>query len=290
VIPYFTLADKTIYLGPVPIQWFGILVATGVIIGVNVTRRRAKKLGYDADKLESFIWWMLATAFIFSHVFDVITYYPETLLTEPWKLFMIWQSLSSFGGFLGAILGIFLWKRFRGRGQPIIAFADLIVSVFPIAWIFGRMGCTVVHDHPGIAATGPLAFLAIDYPPGNIHNIPAGPHWNLGFLEMLYTIFLSAVVVSLWRKPRPVGTYIAVACILYAPIRFVLDFLRTADALYFGLTPGQYASIAMFLFGAWMAVQARRHRFDPTVSSVLAEPEPPAKPATPSRRPRPSRG
>jgi phosphatidylglycerol:prolipoprotein diacylglycerol transferase len=260
-----------------------------VIIGVNLTRRRAKKLGYDADKLESFIWWMLASAFIISHVFDVVTYYPETLLTEPWRLLFIWQSLSSFGGFLGALIGILLWKRFKGHGQPIIAFADLIVSVFPIAWVFGRLGCTMVHDHPGIAATGPLAFLAVNYPAGNIHNIPAGPHWNLGFLEMLYTIFISAVVVSLWRKERPVGTYIAVASLLYAPIRFVLDFLRTADAVYLGLTPGQYASIAMFLFGVWMVFQARKRRFDPTIEAVKAVPEP-AKAATPSRRPRPSRG
>ncbi|HKA91282.1 MAG TPA: prolipoprotein diacylglyceryl transferase family protein [Haliangiales bacterium] len=289
MIPYFTLADKTIYLGPVPIQWFGILVATGVILGVNLTRRRAKKLGYDADKLESFIWWMLACGFVVSHMFDVIVYYPETLVTEPWKLLFIWQSLSSFGGFLGAIIGNLLWKRFKGRGQPILAFSDLILSVFPIAWTFGRIGCTVVHDHPGIAATGPLAFLAIDYPAGNIHNIPAGPHWNLGFLEMLYSIVISAVVVSLWRKPRPVGTYAAVTCLMYAPIRFLLDFLRTADAVYLGLTPGQYASIAMFLFGAWMAVQARARRFDATVAAVKAEPEP-TKPATPSRRPRPSRG
>src|SRR5262249_32523962 len=146
VIPYFTLADKTIYLGPVPIQWFGILVATGVILGVNLTRRRAKKLGYDADKLESFIWWMLACGFVVSHMFDVIVYYPETLVTEPWKLLFIWQSLSSFGGFLGAIIGNLLWKRFKGRGQPILAFSDLILSVFPIAWTFGRIGCTVVHD------------------------------------------------------------------------------------------------------------------------------------------------
>ena len=291
VIPYFTLADKTIHLGPIPIQWFGILVATGVILGVHITRLRAKKLGFDPDKLESFIWWMLATAFICAHVFDVIFYYPETLLTKPWELLFIWQSLSSFGGFSGAIIGIFLWKYVKGKGQPMLAMADLVISVFPIAWVFGRMGCTVVHDHPGIAASGPLAFLAVNYPPGNIHNIPAGPHWNLGFLEMLYCIAISLVCISLWRKPRPVGTYAAVTCLMYAPIRFFLDFLRTADALYFGLTPGQYASIAMFLFGAWIAVQAKRHRFDYTAEYVKAEePETPRKSPTASRRARPSRG
>src|SRR5215470_4871305 len=277
LLPYFTLADKTIHLGPVPIQWFGILVATGVILGVHITRKRATKLGYDADKLESFIWWMLATAFITSRVFDVVTYYPEKILTAPWELLFIWQSLSSFGGFIGAIIGIFLWKKFKGHGQPMIAFADLIVSVFPLAWVFGRMGCTVVHDHPGIAATGPFAFLAFDYPAGNIHGIPAGPHWNLGFLEMLYTIVISLVLIFMWRKPRPVGTYIGVVCTMYAPARFLLDFLRTADATYIGLTPAQWACIAMLAFGVIMLVLARRRRFDALVDFVKATPEAPAQ-------------
>jgi phosphatidylglycerol:prolipoprotein diacylglycerol transferase len=269
MIPYFTTADKSIG----PIHWFGILVATGVMLGVWLTRRRAVRLGYDADKLESFIWWMLGFGFVSAHVLGMLLYFPEKVLREPWTLLFIWQSLASFPGFLGALIGILLWKRYRGQGQPIIAFADLILSVFPISWVFGRAGCTLVHDHPGEAATGPLAFLAVDYPAGNIHRIPAGPHWNLGLLEMLYAMVIAAVVVLMWRRRWPVGTYIAMTSLLYAPVRFSLDFLRTADVLYFGLTPGQYAALALFLFGVYMLGRVRVRAFDDTAEAVRA-PEP----------------
>lgn len=170
MIPYFTAADKNIG----PIQWFGILVATAVILGISLTRRRARLLGYDPDKLESFIVWMLVTGFICAHVLGLLLYFPEKVIENPLRLLYLWENIASFPGFLGALIGILLWKRFRGKGQPIIAFADLILSVFPIAWVFGRAGCTLVHDHPGKAAEGPLAFLAVDYPPGNIHHIPRG--------------------------------------------------------------------------------------------------------------------
>jgi hypothetical protein len=35
--------------------------------------------------------------------------------------------------------------------------------------------------------------------------------------------------------------------LLYVPARFGLDFLRLSDTRYFGLTPGQYAGLAVFV-------------------------------------------
>jgi phosphatidylglycerol:prolipoprotein diacylglycerol transferase len=266
MIPYFTAADKNIG----PIHWFGILVAIAVMLGISLARRRARQLGYSADKLESFISWMLIVGFVSAHALGLILYFPETVLKEPWRLLFIWQSIASFPGFLGALIGVLLWKRYRGQGQPIIAFADLILSVYPIAWVFGRAGCTLVHDHPGKAAFGLLAFLAVDYPAGNIHHIPAGPHWNLGLIEMLYSIFMSAVVMLMWRRRWPVGAYIAATCLLYAPVRFVLDFLRTADRHYLGLTPGQYAAMALFLFGLYLVARVRARAFESATAVARA--------------------
>jgi prolipoprotein diacylglyceryltransferase len=37
--------------------------------------------------------------------------------------------------------------------------------------------------------------------------------------------------------------------VCYAPGRFLLDYLRTQDVRYLGLTPGQYGSVVLFLFG-----------------------------------------
>ena len=46
--------------------------------------------------------------------------------------------------------------------MPILPFADLILSVFPVAWVFGRSGCSVVHDHPGMKAE-PGSLLAVAF-------------------------------------------------------------------------------------------------------------------------------
>ncbi|MGZ8463727.1 MAG: hypothetical protein ACXWWT_12930, partial [Candidatus Deferrimicrobiaceae bacterium] len=46
---------------------------------------------------------------------------------------------------------------------------------------------------------------------------------------------------------RPAPFFLVVFPLFYVPARFFLDFLRISDARYFGLTPAQYAGIAVFL-------------------------------------------
>jgi phosphatidylglycerol---prolipoprotein diacylglyceryl transferase len=249
VLPFINLPD--LHLWKLPIHWFGILVAIGVLVGIWLARKRAKFMGIEPDKLESMINWMLLVGFISAHVLDEIFYHPEEIAKAPWSLFFIWEGISSFGGLIGALIGILLWKRFKNEGRPLLPYADLILSVYPIAWVFGRLGCSVVHDHKGAAAPASIFTVAF----------PDGPHYDLGLLEMLYTVLISIVVMLMWRRKWPTGTYIGVTAVMYAPVRFFLDFLRleygnTGDRRYFDLTFAQYGCIVLFIFGVYLLVRA----------------------------------
>ena len=117
MIPFIHVPDFHI-LG-VPLHPFGLLVATGVIIGTALATRRARLRGYDLDKLNSFITWMLVAGFMGGHMLDEIFYHPDELVRRPWSLFLLWEGLSSFGGFTGALIGVLLWKVPRRRsGLP----------------------------------------------------------------------------------------------------------------------------------------------------------------------------
>jgi phosphatidylglycerol:prolipoprotein diacylglycerol transferase len=255
MIPYIHLPD--IKLGPIPVHWFGLLVATGVFIGIGLVRWRAKKLGgYDTKKLESFMSWMLVSGFVGAHVIDWIFYHPDELARKPWTILFIWEGISSFGGFIGGLVGVLLWKKFVSKGERILPYADLIMSVFPISWIFGRSGCAVVHDHPGKLSDSPLAV-----------QFPGGSRFDLGLLEAMFAVVLSLIVISFWGKKRPDGFYIALCSILYAPVRFGLDFLRVpestgpdADRRYFDLTMAQWTCVGLLIFGVVMAVRLTKRR------------------------------
>lgn len=187
MVPYIHIPD--LHIGPLPLHPFGILVATGVLVGTSITASRAKKLGYDVLQLNSFITWMLVSAFILSHILDQLFYHWDEVVRRPWSVFMLWEGLSSFGGFVGAVVGIVSWKYFviddvfpvrRKKPVAILPFADLVLSVFPIGWMFGRAGCASVHDHPGARATADT-LLAVAYPrhPGD------GVVTKIGFIELI---------------------------------------------------------------------------------------------------------
>ncbi len=190
MVPYIHVPD--LHIGPLPLHPFGILVATGVLIGTSITARRARKLGYDVLQLNSFVTWMLVSAFVLSHMLDSVFYHWDEVVRRPLSVIMLWEGLSSFGGFVGAVVGIVLWKyfviddeqympRLRQRPAPILPFADLVLSVFPIGWVFGRAGCSTVHDHPGARATADT-LLAVAYPrhPGD------GTVTRFGFIELIH--------------------------------------------------------------------------------------------------------
>jgi phosphatidylglycerol:prolipoprotein diacylglycerol transferase len=282
MIPYIHVPD--LHLGPLPLHPFGILVATGVLVGSSVATRRARSLGFDLVKLNSFVTWMLVSGFVLSHVLDDLFYHWDEVVKRPWALAMPWEGLSSFGGFVGALVGIVLWKyfviedrraRLRTRPQPILALADLILSVFPIGWMFGRAGCSTVHDHPGARTTADT-LLAVAYPLrlgdgtvtkfGFIEFIHGhDPRFDLGLLELMFTVIVAACFALTWRRRLAVGTYVVASALAYAPVRFAMDFLRIpqgegGDTRYANMTPAQWSCIALFAYGLFMLAYMRRLR------------------------------
>jgi len=306
MIPYIHIPEG--HIGPLPIHPFGLLVATGVLLGTAMTTRRARTLGWDVNKLNSFVTWMLISAFLLSHVLDSLFYHWDEVVKSPVYIIKFWEGLSSFGGFVGAAVGIVLWRylviergrlRVRPTPQPLLPFADLVLSCLPLGWMFGRAGCASVHDHPGARATADTV-LAVAYPThdgdgvvtklGFIELIQGhAPRFDLGLLEFFFTVILTVCFALTWHKRPRIGSYVVATALSYAPVRFAMDFLRNpasenGDTRYAGLTPAQYGCIGLFLFGIWMIfyVRSLRARHIDLTASVRAPPPEPetAAPAT----------
>jgi phosphatidylglycerol:prolipoprotein diacylglycerol transferase len=267
-MPFFQLGS----IGP--IQSFGIIVAAGVLIGAALLRRYAEWHGVSDDHIRGITGWITVTGFIGAHVFDVLAYQWRDFLRDPVLMLKIWSGISSYGGFIGGAIGFFFyvwWKRL-----PVRLMADIcIVGLLP-AFSIGRIGCTVVSDHIGNVVGNPNAWyapLAMEYPTNlnmdAIHYLVAHhPElsgqktllaWNLGFLELLYLIPVNALILWLaFRKKRvPAGFLIVLTGVLYAPVRFFMDYLRppNSDPRHFGFTFAQWASILAFGASVYVAIK-----------------------------------
>jgi hypothetical protein len=181
------------------------------------------------------------------------------------------------------------WKRLPPR-----LMADVTLIGLLVAFSIGRIGCTVVSDHIG-AEVDPskwYAALAMEYPTNVNREVaemfPGRGHvlmWNLGLVEFLYLIPVNLFILGLaFRPARPTtdaekaafraknkgvkakdapewagrqnaGMVTVLVGMLYAPVRFFMDFLRPeySDPRHFGLTFAQWISILAFGGTAWFA-------------------------------------
>ena len=163
-------------------------------------------------------------------------------------LLQIWNGLSSVGGLFGFMVGVF-WFLHK-RKQPFLIFVDMLCFGMLVGFTTGRLGCALVHDHPGTLLTGdhPLSFLAVH----GWNNIEAQVRWDLGLLEFLYLVPIVAYMHLgfPWKTARP-GRLVGVTALLYGPFRLFLDSFRAEDKTYLGMTPAQYFTIAMLAIGVY---------------------------------------
>jgi phosphatidylglycerol:prolipoprotein diacylglycerol transferase len=281
VLPFVFAFDNVIF----GVSVWGIPVCFGGWAGYRFAERLARKRSYDLALFNSAFIWIVMTGLMLGHIIDETFYHPDVLIHRPLSLFQITNGQSSCGGFVGAAVGGVLWKyidvkregirvSFARRPRPLalLPVAEILMATFPVTWVFARLGCALVHDHPGRLA--PIdSWFALAWPigpeDGVIHNL--GPlhyvfgstsRYDLGLLECLLTIPLALGLAMTWRRQSTLGFYTAVVCLTYAPVRFALDFLRVtgvpeADPRYASLTFAQWFCIVMFGVGVAVAGRMR---------------------------------
>jgi phosphatidylglycerol:prolipoprotein diacylglycerol transferase len=286
VLPYVAIDDSKI----APFHPYGICVAIGFFVGDWAVMRYAVKKGYDRADFRICTILMGTVGWFSAWVVDFLFYRTDDGGVS------IFQGFSSTGAILGAALAGFFWSRFDLRGwkfvrrpQPhaFLPASDVVQAAWPLMFAFGRLGCSLIHDHVGARAVpGTISSLfaigiprdtadGVDHVLGPLHIVTGGSdvHFDLGLLELMILVPLSIWCVLNWNKNRPVGTYTIVACLSYGPLRFLLDFLRAEDgpsgeARQGGLTFAQYFSIAIVALGIVLLIRQRRTRAIEPASSA----------------------
>jgi phosphatidylglycerol:prolipoprotein diacylglycerol transferase len=161
--------------------------------------------------------------------------------------------MSSFGGYLGAAIGAWLFTRRRKIGlRP---YAEVAAFVLPLGYGIGRIGCFLIHDHPGILSAFPLAV-----------RFPEGARLDHGLLLSLLGFGIFGAFVVLSRKGWKIGAdrwrYLPLLLMTYGIARLGLDFLRAwdlpqSDARYLYLTPAQYGAMVLVIAGVWLVAKDR---------------------------------
>lgn len=245
MIPFFS--SHTYVIFGITFQTWGTLVALGYALGTYVAYRRAKAKGLDPNKILDLAFWIFIAAFVGARLFHVFFYEPAYYLQHPLEALDPRQpGYAMFGGLIGAAaVGFGFMYR---RKLDMLAYADTLIWGLPWGCGVGRIGCFLIHDHPG---TLTHFILGVKYPNGETRH-------DLGLYLSLIGFAAGGLFLWLNRKPRAPGFWLAAYMIIEGVVRFGLDFLRVADARYFGLTPTQVLALPLVAGGIYLMRKPKR--------------------------------
>lgn len=231
MIPW--IESHTYSIGPITLQTWGTLVAAGFLVGTMVAARRAKKMGLNPNEIWDLAFWIFISAMISSRLFHVLFYGLDYYIQHPLAAIDPREpGYAIMGGYLGAAAAFF-W-RVKSRGLHWMQYGDTLIWGLPWGCGIGRIGCFLIHDHPGTLTSFALG---VQYPNGEVRH-------DHGLYLSLLGFATGALFLILDRKRRKPLFYFGMYLIVYGIVRFILDFYRIIDARWFGLTPTQW-----FLFG-----------------------------------------
>ena len=163
--------------GGVPLRSYGILMLTGIVVGIWLVIYRAVQAGLEVDDILGMAMWVIPCGAIGGRLFYVIQYWDERIRQpDAWAtlknaLAFTEGGLVVYGAFAGAVAG-FIVYTLRHK-LPALATADIIAPSLMIGLSFGRIGCLMNGCCYGGESDAPWA---ITFPRENSPGSLSGPY------------------------------------------------------------------------------------------------------------------
>jgi phosphatidylglycerol:prolipoprotein diacylglycerol transferase len=213
--------------GSFTIYSYGVLVATGVLVGVWLSANDAPRLGLSPLKIWNLGIYGILFALVTSKLWLILSswsYYGA----NPREMFSI-ATLQSGGTFYGGFAGGIVWTIFYTRKEkmPLLPTLDVCAAPLALGHAIGRVGCFMAGCCFGKPTTLPWAVTFTSDIAARISGTPLNLPLHPTQLYEAAAEFLNFLILYLigrrWRFPgQIVGAYL----ILYGVERSLLEFLR----------------------------------------------------------------
>ncbi len=216
-----------LHLGSVTIYTYGVLAATGFLMGLWYAYQQAPRAGLDPHKVWNLVIYGILIALATSKVwliFSAWSYYSA----DPREIFSAATIQSAgvfYGGLLGGIVWVVLYTHFQK--MPLLRVLDVSAAGVALGHAAGRLGCFTAgccYGKPtslpwGVTFTNPLA----ERIAGTPLDVPLHP---TQLYEAGAEILNFLILIALGRKQRFPGQLIGTYFILYGFERGMIEFLR----------------------------------------------------------------
>jgi len=234
--------DPISHLGPIPINWYGLFVALGFIVGWLLVRRWAARSDVAREKVDALLIWVIVGAIIGARLYYIVQNQPGDYLRQPLRMFAVWEGgLAFFGGLFGAIIAAFVYTR-RER-LSFSRIADIFAPAIPVGSAIGRIACGLAGMDYGTRTNLPWGVIYAN--PNSYAPMDGMPRHPDQYYELLGDLVIAGILTKL-RGKLPQGGLFLSYLILFSILRFFIFFVRgSLGPVALGLKNAQWTALAI---------------------------------------------
>lgn len=251
-------------LGPLTVRWYGLLIASAVVIGITLSQYLAKRRHLNPEAIGDLAIWLVLAAIPCARIYYVLFQWPQ-YAQNPADIFAIWKGgIAIHGAILGGSVAALIFARLQK-----ISFwqlADVVAPSLILGQAIGRWGNFFNSEAFGSPTDLPWKlFIPKTMRPAGYENFeyfhPTFLYeslWNLAVFGLLITLFFR----DLKGKPRlKAGTLFLAYMAAYSSGRFWIEGLRTDSLMLGPLRMAQMVSLTGIILGlvglAWIYIFRR---------------------------------
>jgi phosphatidylglycerol:prolipoprotein diacylglycerol transferase len=239
-------------MGGFALRWYGFLIASAVIIGLNLCQWLGQKRGINPELFNDLVIWLVVAAIPSARLYYVAFEWPR--YAQHWlNIFAIWQGgIAIHGALIGGTIAILVFSRYHQ-----LSFWNLLDVLTPaviLGQAIGRWGNFFNSEAFGAPTNLPWKlYIPFANRPPNLTNYayfhPTFLYesvWNLGIFAILIALFFYGL-----RNPEKIktGTITCVYLIGYSLGRVWIEGLRLDSLMLGPLRIAQVVSITLVLLG-----------------------------------------
>ncbi len=244
-------------LGPLTIHSYGVAIATAFFVAISLAASRAKKEGYDPQKIVDLGFYILIAAIVGSRILYILINI-QHYIQNPLDVFKIWEGgLVFYGGLIGAALtAIYYLRKHR---LPVWAIGDIAAPSLALGQSIGRWGCFFAGCCYGKSSEVPWSIMFTN------ENSLAPLHQHLHPTQLyssLSAFIIFCVLLYVHKIKKFDGQVFWAYLMLYSVARFIIEFFRgdAARGAVMGnmVSTSQFIGIFLFATAAFMFFRKRK--------------------------------
>jgi phosphatidylglycerol---prolipoprotein diacylglyceryl transferase len=254
-ITFVSPGEEIFHYGWFRLKWYGLLIATAVLIGVNLSMRLAKLRQIDPETIADLAIWLVLGAIPSARLYYVAFEWP-TYSQHPEQIVKIWEGgIAIYGAIIGGSIAAIIFAKLKQ-----ISFwqlADLVAPSLALGQAIGRWGNFFNSE-----AYGSRTDL-----PWRLYIPKEGDYFHPTFLyESLWNLLVFTILIWLFvsdTRDRRLknGSLFLVYLIAYGIGRFGIEGLRTDSLMLGSLRISQVVSLVGITIGSigllWLYIRRR---------------------------------